>query len=476
MTGAGFAASGNRVTILETSLEKIERLRCGEIPFFEPQLPELVKAGIEKGLLTFVHLPLSSAGDASKSQGKANSNIVPEWQRVLLEAEVYFVAVGTPEGQDGSADLTAVFSVVDTLNSLPGDLAGHIVVNKSTVPVGTGDKVEERLRAAGKMAHVVSNPEFLKQGNAVNDFLKPERVVVGTESEAAAKAMKGLYHPLMLKRERVIVMNRRSAELVKYACNTFLATKISFINEISQICERLGADVVQVREGMITDSRIGDQFLFPGLGYGGSCFPKDVVALISQARHAGYEPAISRATHATNVEQKKWPAQQIVRFFNNDLAGKRIALWGISFKPNTDDLREAPSLQLMKTLVEAGAKISAYDPVAVPNARLALKDFIERGDITLCTSSLEAARGADALVLVTEWNEFRSPPWKRLAQAMKGRLIVDGRNIYDREFVESYGFTYVPVGVGSLSQRDSASSHFSASMAARQPEPAAVMA
>ena len=429
VTGAGLASTGNHVVVVDTQPERIRRLRAGELPFFEPQLPELIARVTRKGTLEFAWTEEERFGER------------------LDRAEVYFIAVGTPEGADGATDLQYVDSVTDTLAAARGDLADRYVVVKSTVPVGTGDRVEEMLGKHGKYPRVVSNPEFLKQGNAVQDFLKPERVVIGASDPAAVETLLFLYRPFMLKRERIVCMGRRSAELVKYACNAFLAAKISFVNEMALLAEAVGADIREIREGMIADSRIGDQFLFPGIGFGGSCFPKDVHSLVHQGAAAGVELKLSEATRRVNQRQKTWPLRKLGQALG-DLSGKTICLWGLAFKPNTDDVREAPSVTLIEEIARAGGRVRAYDPVAAAPIRARLGALIADGTLTLLEDAYRAAEGGDALVVVTEWQEFRTPNFRRLRTALRNPLIVDGRNIYDPSFVKRYGFVYYGVGLG----------------------------
>ncbi len=430
VTGAGLASSGNHVVIADLDQNKINSLRNGEIPFYEPQLSDLVGRARKRNNISF-----TTVGS-------------PEYQKALQESEFYFIAVGTPELPNGHADMRAVFSVVETLSKLKGDLSDKIVVVKSTVPVGTGDQIEEAFRKKRKNPKVVSNPEFLKQGNAVQDFLKPERVIIGTDDPGARAQLNFLYKPFMMKRERVVCMSRRSAELVKYACNTFLATKISFINEMANLCETLGADIREVRDGMITDSRIGDQFLFPGVGFGGSCFPKDVQSLIAQGKEAGLKLQLPLATREVNQSQKLWAFEKLKTALGDNLAKKKIAIWGLSFKPNTDDLREAPSVTMIEKLIGSKATIQAYDPVAMPHTRNVLKGLISQGNLKLFEDAYDCLQGCDALVIMTEWQEFRTPNFKKIKASLRNALIIDGRNIYDPEIMSQYGFDYYRVGMG----------------------------
>jgi UDPglucose 6-dehydrogenase len=430
VTGAGLASTGNHVTLADPLQDRIEILKSGGVPFFEPNLPELLASARRSKNIDFI---FTSS---------------PQLLTALEAAEVYFITVGTPEKEDGTANLEYVMSAVDMMSQQKGDLSEKIVVTKSTVPVGTGDLIEERFKLNGKRPIVVSIPEFLKQGNAVQDFLKPERVIIGTDNLAAQKHLAFLHRPFMMKRDRIIYMRRRSAELVKYACNAFLATKISFINEMASLAELWKCDIREIREGMITDSRIGDQFLFPGIGYGGSCFPKDVHSLIAQSKSTGFNLQIASAVDAVNDHQRQWPFEKLKKYFGGSLKGKTICLWGLAFKPNTDDLREAPSITLIEKLLEVGARIQAYDPVANHRAKDLFENAIGSKHLTLSESPYEAAKGADALVIVTEWQEFRTPNFKRLTSLLKTHIIIDGRNIYDQKIIEKHGFKYFAVGVG----------------------------
>jgi UDPglucose 6-dehydrogenase len=409
--------------------DRVKMLNQGQCTIHEPRLPELMQSGIRAGNLKFI---------------ATNS---PNFLKEIKESEAYFLAVGTPEDENGRTRMEYIDSAAEMIAKLPGELKDKIVITKSTVPVGTGDHIEEVFKKHEKTPIVVSNPEFLKQGNAVADFVKPERVVIGTDNQIARKKLSFLYQPLMLRSDRIHLMSRRSAELVKYACNAFLATKISFINEIALLSEAMGADVREVRDGMITDSRIGSKFLYPGTGYGGSCFPKDVHSLINQASEQGIDLKISKATDDVNERQKLWSFEKLKKHFKNDFKGKTICLWGLSFKPNTDDLREAPSLQLVKKFVDAGAKIQAFDPEADRQAKMAFQYALDAGSMTLCSNPYEAAQDADALILLTEWKIFRSPNFKKLANALKHPLILDGRNIYDEELLKQYGISYTCIGV-----------------------------
>jgi len=425
---AGLASTGNHVYLADISEKRIKDLRDGNCPIHEPGLPELLNRGISTKFLNFCVVGST------------------EYKKHLKDAEILFIAVQTPESADGSPNLEYVYSVVDAICSLEGNLKDKIVVTKSTVPVGTGDLIEERFKKNGKYPVVTSNPEFLKQGNAVQDFLKAERMIVGTNDARARKILGFLYQPLMLKQNRVINMSRRSAELVKYACNSFLATKISFINEIAELCEIVGADIRDIRQGMVSDSRIGDQFLFPGLGYGGSCFPKDTVGLIFQGNRTGLKLPIVEAVDQINKRQRHWAFDKLKQSLGS-LKDKTITLWGLSFKPNTDDLREAPSIYLINQLLSEGAIVQATDPIATENAKEKLKDALKTNRLKLIDETYAAAEGADALVLTTEWHEYRSPNFVQLSKMMKQRIIVDGRNIYSPEITNEYGFQYFGVGI-----------------------------
>lgn len=418
VTGTCLAEMGNDVTCVDNNADKVKRLRQGEVPIYEPGLEELIRSNTQEGRLRFT----------------------TDLEEAVKGSLICFIAVGTPQSDDGAADLRYVFEVAE---GIADAMDGYrVIVTKSTVPVGTADKVRDRV--AARTAHefaVVSNPEFLKQGAAVDDFLKPDRVVIGADSQRAADIMRELYAPFLRTGNPIIVMDIPSAEMTKYVANAFLATKISFINEMSNLCERVGADISQVRTGICTDTRIGSQFLFPGLGYGGSCFPKDVKALIRTAREAGYPTRILDSVDTINQDQREFYLEKIYQFFDGDLAGKVFALWGLAFKPRTDDLREAPSVTIVEHLLKRGATVRAYDPKAMPNARSIFGDRI-----TYCDTSYETIEGADALLLVTEWNEFRRPDFDRIKQAMRQPVIFDGRNQYDSERMIRRGFDYFCMG------------------------------
>jgi UDPglucose 6-dehydrogenase len=417
VTGTCFAESGHAVTCVDVDQRKVALLRAGGIPIYEPGLEELVKRNVKEGRLSFT----TSAAES------------------MVDTEVVFIAVGTPPGETGEADLSHVLAAAE-------EVGRHIkkytvVVNKSTVPVGSADKVAE---VVGKVASgpfdVVSNPEFLKEGSAIDDFMRPDRVVVGTSSERARAVMTGLFAPFVRVEQPVLFMDTRSAELTKYAANAMLATRISFMNDVAALCDRVGADVDAVRRGMGSDKRIGYPFLFPGVGFGGSCFPKDVRAVMTMARNLGLDFDLLRAVERVNERQKRLLFDVAVKHMG-PLAGKRVGMWGLAFKPRTDDMREAPSLTLAQLLTGAGAEVVAHDPVAAEVARGVLGPHVR-----LAASPLEAARGADALFLVTEWNEFRNPDFAELAAAMRGRHLFDGRNVWDARKARAAGFQYYGVG------------------------------
>jgi UDPglucose 6-dehydrogenase len=427
VTGACLAEAGNDVICVDVDADKIERLNRGEIPIYEPGLDDLVTRNRQSGNLRFTT-------DATVA---------------IAHAEVIFIAVGTPPDEDGSADLRYVLAVARTIGEHLTRYA--TVVNKSTVPVGTADRVRAALAAAlaGRGVElafdVVSNPEFLKEGDAVKDCMKPDRIVIGSSSARAIAALKTLYAPFNRNHERLVLMDERSAELTKYAANAMLATKISFMNEVANIAERVGADVESVRLGIGSDPRIGYSFIYPGIGYGGSCFPKDVQALGRTARSVGYSTRILDAVEAVNQDQKSKLFELMQRHFGDDLKGRTIAFWGLSFKPNTDDMREAPCRPLMQALWAAGAKVRAYDPEARHEA---LRVFGERPDLLLADDAMAALEGADALAIITEWKAFWSPDFARIARALKAKVLFDGRNIYDPKVVEAAGIAYYGIGRG----------------------------
>jgi UDPglucose 6-dehydrogenase len=427
VTGACFAEAGNHVLCVDIDAGKVARLQQGEIPIHEPGLDDLVKRNFEKGRLKFT---------TSAEEGIAHG---------LFQ----FIAVGTPPEEDGSADLSHVLAVAETIGRHMNEY--RIVVDKSTVPVGTADKVRERIeqtlgeRGVKVDFDVVSNPEFLKEGAAIADFMKPDRVVVGTDNPRTAELLKALYDPFTRNRERMIVMDVRSAELTKYAANAMLATKISFMNEIANLAERMGADIEKVRLGIGSDPRIGYSFIYPGAGYGGSCFPKDVKALVHSAGEYKFDAELLKSVEAVNKRQKTLLFRKISAYFKGDLKGKVIGLWGLAFKPNTDDMREAPARDLMEALWAAGAKVQAYDPVAMVEAK---RLYGDRPDLALVDSAEAAVKGADVLAVVTEWQEFRSPDFDFLRDTVKHKVIFDGRNIYDPALVKSFGLKYHGIGRG----------------------------
>jgi UDPglucose 6-dehydrogenase len=418
VTGTCFAESGHEVRCLDVDPKKIELLRGGGIPIYEPGLEELVRRNAKERRLTFT---------TSYAEG-------------IPGAEVIFIAVGTPPGETGEADLSYVLAAAKEIGK---HLTGYaVVVNKSTVPVGSADKVSEVLKGATKHPFdVVSNPEFLKEGAAIDDFMRPDRVVVGVASERARAVMTELYAPFVRAEQPVLFMDLRSAELTKYAANAMLATRISFMNEMATLCERLGADVDQVRRGIGSDRRIGHPFLFPGVGFGGSCFPKDVRAVMTMARQIGLDFDLLRSVERVNERQKRWLVERATKHFGS-IAGKTFGVWGLAFKPKTDDMREAPAIHVIEGLLGNGAKVRAHDPVA---AEVAEKLFHGRG-VELVSEPYAAAQGADALLLVTEWNEFRNPDLARLKSLMRQPVLFDGRNVWDAAKTRAAGFTYYGVG------------------------------
>ena len=418
VTGACFASSGNSVVCADIDRAKVESLGRGEVPFFEPGLDRMVSDNLREGRLRFT----------------------TDIGRAVRDSFIVMIAVGTPQGEDGDADVS---SVLDVARVAGRNLDGYkIIVTKSTVPVGTTERVRD---VVGSLADgrfdVASNPEFLKEGAAVEDFLKPDRVVIGVENESAGAALRELYSPFMRSGDRTLVVSIRSSEMSKYASNAMLATRISFMNDMANLCELAGADVSEVRSVMGSDSRIGKYHLYPGIGYGGSCFPKDVKALVRMARDAGYEPAVAAAVDRVNTAQKERFFAKIERFFGGDLHGRKIAVWGISFKPNTDDIREAPSLYVMGRLLDAGCAVCAHDPVSVENARGVFGDRLDFSE-----SCYEACRGAEALVVHTEWSEYRQPNFEKMKKLMKTPAIFDGRNLYDGRKLRALGIEHFGVG------------------------------
>ncbi|MBK6626356.1 MAG: UDP-glucose/GDP-mannose dehydrogenase family protein [Flavobacteriales bacterium] len=419
VTGTCFAETGNHVVCVDINEEKVRQLKAGQVPIYEPHLDVLFERNIRQGRLRFT----------------------TDLKDAVAQAQVIFLALPTPPGEDGSADLKYVLGVADDLGRIITDY--KVIVDKSTVPVGTAEKVHAALarNAKEELFDVVSNPEFLREGFAVDDFLKPDRVVVGTSSERARKVMEELYKPFVRQGNPIIFMDERSAELTKYAANAFLATKITFMNEIANFCEKVGADVDKVRIGIGTDTRIGKRFLFPGIGYGGSCFPKDVQALAHSGDEAGYTFEIIRSVMAVNERQKMSLVDKVKAHFGGSLKGRRFALWGLAFKPDTDDIREAPALYIIDGLLKEGAQVAAFDPEAMPNVQRLLGDRV-----TFAADEYEALQGADALLIATEWAEFRTPDLKRVGELLKEKLIFDGRNLYDLDHMQDNGFTYVSVG------------------------------
>lgn len=423
VTGTCFAEIGVNVICVDTNKEKIEALKKGIIPIYESGLEEMVNRNVKAERLSFT----------------------TSLESCLNEVDVIFSAVGTPPDEDGSADLSYVLDVARTIGR---NMTKYVlVVTKSTVPVGTAKKVraaiQEELDKRGVQIEfdVASNPEFLKEGNAISDFMSPDRVVVGVESEKAEKIMSKLYKPFLLNNFRVIFMDISSAEMTKYAANSMLATRISFMNDIANLCELVGADVNMVRSGIGSDTRIGRKFLYPGIGYGGSCFPKDVKALIKTAEQNGYKMRVLQAVEEVNEEQKSLLFEKLKKLFNGDLAGKTIALWGLAFKPDTDDMREAPSLVLIEHLLKAGCKVQVYDAAAMGECRRRIGEVVH-----YATDMYDAVLDADALMLVTEWKEFRLPSWAVVKKAMRRSIVLDGRNIYDKKEMEEQGFIYTCIG------------------------------
>ena len=427
VTGACLADAGNHVICVDVDAAKIERLNRCDVPIHEPGLDAVIKRNAQAGRLDFT------------------TDAVKGVEHGLFQ----LIAVGTPPDEDGSADLRYVLAAARTIGTHMNRYC--VVVTKSTVPVGTADKVRKELQATlderggGIEFDVVSNPEFLKEGAAIQDFMKPDRVVIGTDNPRTTELMRALYEPFIRNHDRLIVMDIRSSELTKYAANAMLATKISFMNELANIAERLGADIEKVRVGIGSDPRIGYSFIYPGTGYGGSCFPKDVQALIRSSQEVGHKAQILTAVEGVNARQKEVLVHKMKRHFPA-LRGRTFALWGLSFKPNTDDMREAPSRTIIDMLFEAGAAVRAYDPVAADEAR---RIYGERPDLVLCKNAYEAAAGADALAIATEWQEFRSPDFDRLREILKAPVIFDGRNLYDPGMVSRLGFTYHAIGRGA---------------------------
>lgn len=419
VAGACFAETGNQVICMDKDEEKINKLKQGIIPIYEPGLDKMIARNVEKGRLTFT----------------------TDMKYTVHNSDILFIAVGTPPDEDGSADLSHVLAVAKAIGQNMN--APKIVVDKSTVPVGTAKLVKETIeKETDYEVNVVSNPEFLKEGAAINDFMYPDRVVIGTSNPEVAKIMQELYAPFVRTGNPILIMDEVSAELTKYAANSILATKISFMNEIANLCDRVGADVENVRKGIGSDKRIGYSFIFPGVGYGGSCFPKDVKALIRTAKDYNYEMRILQAVEAVNEDQKRSLIPKILNYFGGDITGKTFTVWGLSFKPKTDDMREAPSRVIIAELHKLGASIKAHDPVAMDEARRLKIDSMA----TLCDDNYEALQDSDGLILVTEWLEYREPDFERIKSLMRTPVIFDGRNVYDPQKVKSLGFDYFGIG------------------------------
>ncbi len=423
VSGTCFAEMGNRVTCVDNNAEKLKKLQNGEVTIYEPGLDIIFYRNIAQKRLFFT--------DDLKS--------------AVLENEIVFLCLPTPQGEDGSADLKYVLGVADTIGKIlkeAGDKDYKIIVNKSTVPVGTSVKTEEILKSHGiKNFDVVSNPEFLREGFAVEDFMKPDRIVIGTRNSKATEVMQSLYEPFVRQGNPILIMDNESSEVTKYAANSYLATRITFMNELANFCEKVGADVDLIRRGMGADTRIGKRFLFPGIGYGGSCFPKDVNALIKTAKDHGNELKILTVVDEVNKAQKLVIVEKVLKFFNGNISGKKFAVWGLAFKPNTDDMREAPSITIINKLLELGASVTAYDPAARETSEFYFKDRI-----TYAGSEYETLADADALLILKEWNEFRNPDFSKIKSALKAPVIFDGRNIFSPEKLRSEGFKYFSIG------------------------------
>jgi UDPglucose 6-dehydrogenase len=421
VTGTCFAETGNTVICVDIDEEKVNKLSNGEMTIFEPGLEKLLRRNLREGRLKFTTNLADSVNDS-----------------LLI-----LLALPTPPGEDGSADLSAIIKVANDLGKIITEY--KIVIDKSTVPVGTAEKVQKAIAQNCKTDFdVVSNPEFLREGLAVEDFMKPDRVIIGTSSERAKKILSDLYAPFVRQGNPLVFMDARSAELTKYAANSFLATKISFMNEIAILCEKLGADVDMVRRGLGSDDRIGKRFLFPGIGYGGSCFPKDVKALVQSAKEADYNFNILRAVMHVNERQKIYLVPRIKKFFKNDLKTKKITLWGLAFKPNTDDIREAPALAIIEELLKEGVYVTVFDPEAMANVKKKLGD-----KIAFAANQYDAIKDCDALIIATEWNEFRTPDFDRMVSLMKNKVIFDGRNVYEPGRMKDLGFHYESIGRGT---------------------------
>lgn len=426
VTGTCFAETGNHVVCVDINEKKVKSLREGVIPIFEPGLDVLFERNTKEGRLHFT------------------TNLA----EAVEKAQIIFLALPTPPGEDGSADLSYILGVAKDLGGIITDY--KVIVDKSTVPVGTAEKVSSILagQLSKKLFDVVSNPEFLREGVAVEDFMKPDRVVVGTRSERARKLMKQLYEPFVRQGNPIYFMDERSAELTKYAANSYLAMRISFMNEIANLCEKTGANVDQVRIGMGSDSRIGKRFLFPGIGYGGSCFPKDVQALAKTASDFSYDFKILKSVMKVNGIQKGVLTKKIKKYYKNELEGKTIAVWGLAFKPNTDDIREAPALVIIDELLQLGVKVRAFDPEAMENVKVIYGDRI-----TYCKTMYDTLEGADSLAIMTEWGEFRAPDFERMGTLLREKVIFDGRNLYDLDTVKEHGFNYQSIGRPKVRKR-----------------------
>ena len=432
VTGTCFAETGNNVTCVDIDINKVNKLKGGQVTIFEPGLEKLFLRNQKEGRLHFT----------------------TSIEEAIEHAQVIFLALPTPPGEDGSADLSYILGVAATLGKLLKPIEYKVIVDKSTVPVGTAEKVRATIlsNAVEKIEHafdIVSNPEFLREGVAVDDFMKPDRVVIGTTSDKAIKVMNDLYAPFVRQGNPIIFMDESSAELTKYAANSFLAVKISFMNEIAHLCEKMGADVDMVRKGIGSDDRIGKRFLFPGIVYGGSCFPKDVKALAKSSKDLEYDFKILKAVMDVNEIQKLHLVPKIKSFFNNDLSGKHFALWGLAFKPNTDDIREAPAFYVIDALLAAGATVSAFDPEAMSNSKMVLGD-----KISFAENQYDTLVGADALIIATEWNEFRTPDFEKIGSTLSNKAIFDGRNLFDLASMENLGFHYESIGRKIISSKN----------------------
>ncbi len=418
VSGTCLAETGNRVICVDNNAEKVRKLQNGEVTIYEPGLDVIFQRNIRQKRLFFTQ----------------------DLEEAVEKSQIIFLALPTPPGEDGSADLSYILGVAKQLGGMIKEY--KIIVDKSTVPVGTSEKVQKAIAENATVEFdVVSNPEFLREGVAVEDFLKPDRIVIGTSSERAHKIMQQLYEPYVRQGNPIIFMDEKSAEMTKYAANSYLATRITFMNEIANLCEKIGADVEMVRRGIGSDKRIGNRFLFPGVGYGGSCFPKDVQALAKMGQEAGYEMQIIRSVMRTNDQQRVKIVEKVKAFFKNDLTGKKIAVWGLAFKPNTDDMREAPSTYIISELLQAGAQIAAYDPEAMHNAKLILGNLVEFVD-----EQYKALQNADALVIVTEWSVFRNPDFEQMEKIMQNKVIFDGRNLFSLDMMAEKAWYYNSIG------------------------------